>query len=274
MRNTWRVFTTLAALSIGCILADTPTTLAQASRSNTEPPSAPAPESRPREPLSTGVPEPGLRYISSEMSFSGKVVKHRPYSAETLTESTQMLSNGTRLTRRTTGRVLRDSEGRTRRELSGTTVGPFATSGDTQSLVFINDPVAGISSTFIPNSDTVQTKSLPAANNYALSEPEVNSENRRIESLGKQLIEGFEAEGTRTTILIPTGRIGNDKPLEIVHEQWYSPELQTMLLSKHRDPRWGETIYQLNNIDRNAPDPALFNLPTPSPQRKKPRQRP
>jgi len=254
------------------MLAGTQTTLAQASRINPEPPKSPEPESR-----STGAPEPGLRYLSSEMSFSGKVVKHRPYSAETLTESTQMLSNGTRLTRRTTGRVYRDSEGRTRRELSGTTVGPFATRGDTQSLIFINDPVAGTSSTFTPGmreTVTVQMRTLPPANNDALSEPEVKSENSRVESLGKQLIEGFEAEGTRTTILIPTGRIGNDKPLEIVHEQWYSPELRTMLLSKHSDPRWGETIYQLNKINRNAPDPALFNLPTPSPQRKKPRPRP
>jgi len=277
MRNTWRVITTIAVLSIGCLLAGTQTTLAQSARRNPEPPRAPEPESRPTELSSPGAPEPGLRYLSSEMNFSGKVVKYRPYSAETLTESTQMLSNGTRLTRRTTGRVYRDNEGRTRRELSGTTVGPFATSGDSQSLIFINDPVAGTSSTITPGvreTLTVQRRTLAPANNDSLSEPEANSENRRIESLGKQLIEGFEAEGTRTTILIPTGRIGNDKPLEIVHEQWYSPELQTILLSKHSDPRWGETIYQLNNIDRNAPDPALFNLPTSSPPRKKLRQRP
>src|SRR5262249_37226993 len=116
------------------------------------------------EPGSTSIPEPGLRFISSEMSFSGKVVKHAPYSAEMLTESTQTLSNGAKLTRRTVGMVYRDSEGRTRREQSATTAGPFATSGDTQRLIFINDPVAGLSSTIIPDSDTALTKTLPAAN--------------------------------------------------------------------------------------------------------------
>jgi hypothetical protein len=108
------------------------------------------------------------------------------------------------------------------------------------------------------------TKTLPAAGNDEPPETETSSENRRTEFLGKDVIEGFVAEGTRTTILIPAGRIGNNEPLEIVHERWYSPELQTILLSKHNDPRWGETVYKLRNIDRGAPDHSLFSLPAPS----------
>jgi hypothetical protein len=213
--------------------------------------------------------EPGLRFISSEMNFSGKVVKRAPYSAETLTETTQILNNGAKLTRRTNGMVYRDDEGRTRREMSASTAGPFATMNDIQRLIFINDPVAGVSSTIIPDSDRpdrdkVVTKTLPAASNDETPETEISSENSRTESLGKDVIEGLLAEGTRTTILIPPGSIGNDEPLEIVHERWYSPELQTILLSKHRDPRWGETVYRLRNIDRNAPDHSLFSLPAPS----------
>jgi hypothetical protein len=186
-----------------------------------------------------------------------------------------MLSDGTRLTRQTTGMVYRDSEGRTRRDQSGATAGPFATSGDAQRLIFINDPVAGISSTIIPDSDTTLTKTLPAVTNDEIPETEGSSENSTSESLGKEVIEGFVAEGTRTTILIPAGRIGNDKPLEIVHERWYSPELQTILLSKHNDPRWGETVYKLHNIDRGVPDQSLFNLPansTPKGRKIRPRQ--
>jgi hypothetical protein len=236
-----------------------------------EVPRAPITGSRVREPRSTGAPErrpgaaePGLRFISSEMNYSGRVVKHIPYSAEMVTESTQMLSDGTKLTRRTTGMVYRDSEGRTRREQSGATAGPFATSGDTQHLIFINDPVAGISSTIIPESDTALTKTMPTTNNDEPSETDVSSESSSTESLGKEVMEGFVAEGTRTTILIPAGRIGNDKPIEIVHERWYSPELQTILLSKHSDPRWGETVYKLHNINRGTPDSSLFSLPANS----------
>jgi hypothetical protein len=286
MRNIWRVFTTLAALLISSMVVNgqsaRPPSADERGSDRREVPFSPRPGGRAREPRPTRVPErspgaaePGLRFISSEMSFSGKVVKHIPYSAEMVTESTQMLSDGTKLMRRTTGMVYRDDEGRTRREQSGATAGPFATSGDTQRLIFINDPVAGISSTIIPDSDTALTKTFPPANNDEPPEIEVSSENNRTESLGKEVFEGFVAEGTRTTILIPIGRIGNDKPLEIVHERWYSPELQTILLSKHSDPRWGETVYKLHNIDRSAPDRSLFNLPahsTPKGKRIRPRQ--
>jgi hypothetical protein len=280
MRNIWRVFTTFVALLVGGALVN-----AQSSRPTEGPRSSDrlSPEApRPREPRSAGAPElrpgapePGLRFISSEMSYSGKVVKRVPYSAETLTENTQFLNNGARLTRRMTGMVYRDDEGRTRREMSASTAGPFATSGDTQHLIFINDPVAGVSSTIMPDSDTALTKPLPAPSNDEPPEMEVSSDGGRTESLGKEVIEGFEAEGTRTTILIPPGRIGNDKAIEIVHERWYSPELHAILLSKHSDPRWGETVYRLLNINRGAPDSSLFSLPAHStPKGKKTRPRP
>jgi hypothetical protein len=270
MRNIWRVFTTFVALLVGGALVNAQSSSRPnegARGSDRPPPEAP----RPREPRSAGAPElrpgapePGLRFISSEMSYSGKVVKRVPYSAETLTENTQFLNNGARLTRRMTGMVYRDDEGRTRREMSASTAGPFATSGDTQHLIFINDPVAGVSSTIMPDSDTALTKPLPAPSNDEPPEMEVSSDGGRTESLGKEVIEGFEAEGTRTTILIPPGRIGNDKAIEIVHERWYSPELQAILLSKHSDPRWGETVYRLRNINRGAPDSSIFSLPAHS----------
>ncbi|HKX33531.1 MAG TPA: hypothetical protein VJ302_37985, partial [Blastocatellia bacterium] len=111
--------------------------------------------------------------------------------------------------------------------------------------------------------------------NEAPPEAEALAEPGRTESLGRQMIEGFEAEGTRTTISIPAGRIGNDQPLEIVHERWYSPELQATLLSRHNDPRWGETVYKLLNINRHTPDRSLF-IPPPrsAPQGKKTRPKP
>lgn len=86
-------------------------------------------------------------------------------------------------------------------------------------------------------------------------------ENARTESLGKQTIEGVEAEGTRNTIEIPAGEIGNERPIEIVFERWYSPELQVVVMTKHSDPRFGETTYRLTNIDRSEPARSLFEVP-------------
>jgi hypothetical protein len=84
----------------------------------------------------------------------------------------------------------------------------------------------------------------------------------KVESLGKQLIEGVEADGTRTTVTIPAGEIGNERPIDIVEERWYSPELQTLVLSKRTDPMSGDMTYRLTNINRNEPVRSLFEVPS------------
>jgi hypothetical protein len=81
------------------------------------------------------------------------------------------------------------------------------------------------------------------------------------ESLGAQSIEGVMAEGTRVTLTIPAGKIGNERPIVTVNERWYSQELQTVVLTKNSDPRMGETTYRLTNINRSEPDPSLFQVP-------------
>ena len=82
------------------------------------------------------------------------------------------------------------------------------------------------------------------------------------EALGKQSVEGIEAEGTRTTVTIPAGALGNERPILIVSERWYSAELQTVVMTKHSDPRFGETTYRLTNISRSEPDHSLFEVPS------------
>ena len=74
-------------------------------------------------------------------------------------------------------------------------------------------------------------------------------------------VEGIEAEGTRSIITIAVGQIGNDRPIVIVSERWYSPVLQAVVLSKHNDPRVGENVYRLTNINRAEPTKSLFELP-------------
>jgi hypothetical protein len=81
------------------------------------------------------------------------------------------------------------------------------------------------------------------------------------ESLGSKVIEGVQADGTRRTVTIPAGRIGNDKPIQIVTERWYSNQLQAVVLSKRTDPRVGETIYRLTNISQAEPAATLFQVP-------------
>jgi len=91
---------------------------------------------------------------------------------------------------------------------------------------------------------------------------DLKDKNAKKESLGKQMIEGVEAEGNRVTITIPAGDIGNENPIYIVSETWFSPELQTVVMTKHSDPRMGENTYRLTNINRSEPAHSLFELPS------------
>lgn len=74
-------------------------------------------------------------------------------------------------------------------------------------------------------------------------------------------IEGLRAHGERTTWTIEAGRIGNERPIEIVREVWTSPELLLTLATRDFDPRSGEVAYRLQNLRRGEPDPALMRVP-------------
>ncbi|MFN7931050.1 MAG: energy transducer TonB [Blastocatellia bacterium] len=89
----------------------------------------------------------------------------------------------------------------------------------------------------------------------------MNKQDAKKESLGKQNIEGVECEGTRETSTIAAGAMGNEQPINIITESWYSPELQITVLRKFNDPRYGEDVYRLSNINRAEPNKDLFVVP-------------
>ena len=210
-------------------------------------------------------PDMKFSFLGMEQSFEGKVVKGASYSAQISTESTQTLGDGTRISRKTTGQAYRDSEGRTRKEISLPAIGPAAASGAPPRFVVIHDAVSGskymleedrkIARQFKTHSGDFR-EGAPFAKHFRAGRPEPQTE-----SLGKQTIEGVEAEGTRTTITIPEGQIGNDRPIVSVNERWYSPDLQMVVMSRHTDPRMGESVYRLTNISRAEPAASLFSVP-------------
>ena len=357
-------------------------------------------------------------FMAAEASFDSRVVKGAPYSAESVTEFSQTLADGNRLTRRSSSMVYRDGQGRTRREQSVMPVGlsEWVATENVPSTIIISDPVDGTTYVLdqkqrvarrsrlvaarvatggtggtmvrttgpvtesVPSvavagappqqirvsggvlqgsaiykvqpdyppiakasgaSGTVQVQvtigekgevaeatvinghpllrdaALTAARQWQFKPTELSGTPVKVqgvltfnftlaqdgeahnelaakkpvevavatgggqstatlrssaggtmrmnvnrESLGKQIIEGIECEGTRMVSTIPAGQIGNERPIEIVSERWYSPELQVTVMTKQSDPRFGETVFRLAGITRAEPDEYLFKVPS------------
>jgi len=231
-----------------------------------------------------------------DMEFFAKTVTGAPFSAQVATEENQTLSDGNQIHRTSTAALYRDSQGRTRREGSMGLFGPwFGPAGSTPSFVMIHDPVAGVNYILNPDKKVahkmpppmrVKAQSATAGATTATSEDapqlargavgfavadkggmmmeeRIEEEGGTVnkESLGTQVIEGVQAEGTRRTVTLPAGSVGNVKPIQIVTERWYSPALQLVVMSKRSDPRIGETTYRLTNINQAEPAPDLFQVP-------------
>ena len=210
----------------------------------------------------------------------GTPVTGAPYTADISTDVVQQLADGNRIEHHTTSSVARDGQGRTRREQQLTAIGAILPQVDGR-IITIMDPVAKVHYSLDPARKVAMRSPLPVIKRFegvaragvtasvgggatvSAETVVINSgaKNARTESLGTSQIEGVQAQGTRTVVTIPAGAIGNQAPIEMVTEQWFSPELGAVVLSRRSDPRFGETTYRLQNIVRAEPSPELFQVP-------------
>lgn len=217
-----------------------------------------------------------LRLLGIEAALENKVVTGAPYSAQAVTERTQVLANGNKIDQKSTATVYRDSQGRTRREMTMGPIGPWAGPKNPTPMVLINDPVAGLGYVLNPGKQTAVQHPLGAFKRFAgnaqhrQARLQESNANATTESLGSRMVAGVEAEGTRTTVTIPAGQIGNAQAIQIVTEKWYSPALQIVVMMTRNDPRLGSTTYQLTNINQTEPDPELFKVPSNYTMRERP----
>jgi hypothetical protein len=235
-----------------------------------------------------------------QIAVQSKTTLNAPYSGEATTESTQVLADGNRIVHRTTTRVSRDSAGRTRKETldadgqvvliaiadpttgtstvfdprhntvshsivklrtSGGEPGTLATveHGNTVTL-HVTSEDRQVAEKTVQGKVIVAAPAGAAGGTLVHTSEFVKSETTK-EDLGQQTIEGVSAAGTRSTTVIPAGAVGNEQPIRIVSEEWFSPELQVLVLTRHSDPRTGETTYRLSGITRTEPAKTLFEMP-------------
>jgi len=234
-------------------------------------------------------------YVYTTNMGEREAVKGAPYSATAVTESTQVLADGNRIVNKSSTFLARDGEGRTRREMPKG-LGPLPV--DMPRMVMISDPVSKTDYMLNPKEKTADViKRVEGKGVFVYQTGKEQREHQEIEQkikiktnaesagafhvetggevkhvefggevkhedLGPQVIQGISCTGTREIRTIPAGAIGNEQPIEITSETWMSPELKTVVLSKHSDPRFGETVYQLTDLKRDEPNQALFQVPS------------
>jgi hypothetical protein len=81
------------------------------------------------------------------------------------------------------------------------------------------------------------------------------------ESLGSRRIAGIDTTGRRISITIPAGQFNNDRPVEMVDEQWESSALRLVIYARYWDSRSGDIEYSLTNVRSAEPPPELFVVP-------------
>jgi hypothetical protein len=81
------------------------------------------------------------------------------------------------------------------------------------------------------------------------------------DALGLRIVNGFEANGTREVQTVDATANGTDRPISVVKEFWYSPQLGLNLFTRRTDPRRGIESFTVSDINLAEPDPALFALP-------------
>lgn len=96
-----------------------------------------------------------IDFIRSEGGVPGPVVEGKPYSARSITESTQVLADGNRIAQRNEAVIYRDSKGRTRREQTLTGIGQWQV-GEPVTMINIHDPVTGKSYVLDPAERTAR----------------------------------------------------------------------------------------------------------------------
>lgn len=209
-------------------------------------------------------PPPNAQFIAAELRFGDKLVQGHPFSSETIIEDTRRLFDGTTVTKRMTGAIYRDSAGRTRREQPLEMIGGVeiaGADGKPQMLVFIND-FGTRTQTFLDVKNKI-ARTNPIGDGPRPEGPHgpVARNGGKSESLGSKTVEGVKVDGTRDTFEIPAGHLGNDKPIEVITENWFSPELGVMVMSRHVDPIAGEHTFRLSNIRLGDPSADLFSVP-------------
>jgi hypothetical protein len=190
-----------------------------------------------------------------------------PFFADLVSQTTQLMPDGTPVTRETHGKMFRDSAGRTRSE----TELQSSVAGVARRLVTIIDPVQGTSMVLDVATKSATVFHLPAASainankiRLAATTQAGRANVRQLspsgtEDLGGMMVEGFAVTGTRRAGAWEDAKVSTQK---VVTESWFSKELKIdLLVTRQGLPQSMSRTTRLTNITPGEPDPTVFQVP-------------
>jgi hypothetical protein len=191
-------------------------------------------------------------------------VTGKPFSGRDSIEWTRTLEDGSVVTTRLTALVARDSQGRIRRERANFVPADSNQQSKPMDMIIL-DPVEHTRTTcnIASRRCTVTDYSTPVKFSPDPAGP-LDHGKRFLEreSLGTGIVDDLNVMGTRETLTINAGVIGNSEPVVTTREFWYSSDLEINLSVTREDPREGTQRIQLIDLSRSEPDPALFRVPS------------
>lgn len=205
-------------------------------------------------------------------SLLAQVVNGGPYTLTRKTTNVQHLSNGVTITRESTAKEARDSNGRTYQEIPPMLPSENAEQSAPTSYS-VSDPVNRVSISWASNTKiadvyhwaepkpTQEATSQPAKVQKLTAAAQTELAKMKLVRLGTKIINGIETEGLREIKTVPAGEVGNDQPFTVTKETWFASSLHAIVLSTTDDPLTGVTTIEITDIDRSEPDPMLFQVP-------------
>ena len=207
-------------------------------------------------------------------------VPGQPYSAVAEIKSTTVFADGNRIVRTNTVRSFRDGQGRTRVERSMAEIDGSGAQPNTS--VTLTDPVKServILNSVSKTAIVYKTQSGgPAPVLGAISPAEIapfgllglrmglgatsmTEAAADTTSLGEKVVNGVLAAGTRLVRTIPSGVLGNEKPITSTLDRWVSTDLGITVQITDTSSIGGTTTLNLQQIVRGEPEAALFTVP-------------
>ncbi|WP_260706168.1 hypothetical protein [Edaphobacter flagellatus] len=190
-------------------------------------------------------------------------VPNAPFTAKVDIISHELLPDGTVNIRTTINHIARSSSGRIyneRRQLV-----PASFKGEPRILeTHIYDPNDRSNIFCNPYTHIAREATLrqpPQAPPNAVPRPALANPYLKEEQIGTQPLAGLTLTGIRRTRTIPAQVSTTGKDVIITDEYWYSPDLSIYMIIKHNDPRTGEQIVAVSEVDRHEPSASLLAVP-------------